>query len=133
MRSTVRSQIACSRSNGPDLDRQWSRGDASDIDGQADRPSTRERASQSPIQDGIDQPRRKRASFYKMNMAAAAPNITIVVIPTMIRDNHELGWSCMILRSDATNRTPTSKNGASTPLMTAVQKSAFTGFTLRKS
>jgi hypothetical protein len=55
-----------------------------------------------------------------MNMAAAAPNITIVVIPTMIRDNHELGWPCMIFRSDATNRTPTSKNGASTPLMIAV-------------
>jgi hypothetical protein len=56
-----------------------------------------------------------------------------VMIPTAIRDNHELGWPPMSLRSDAAIRTPTSKNGASTPLITAVQNSAFTGLTPRKS
>jgi uncharacterized coiled-coil protein SlyX len=49
------------------------------------------------------------------------------MIPTAIRDNHELGCACMSVPSDAAIRTPTSKNGASTPLMTAVQNSAFTG------
>lgn len=49
-----------------------------------------------------------------MNIAAAAPNIIRVVMPTMIRDGHELGWPCINLRSEAATRMPTSRNGAST-------------------
>ena len=57
----------------------------------------------------------------KTNMPMAAANITIVVSPTTTRPSNELGWSCMSCRSDAAMRMPTSRNGASTPLMTAVQ------------
>ena len=57
----------------------------------------------------------------KTNMPMAAANITRVVSPTDTRPRRELGWFCMIVRSEATSQTPTSRKGASRPLMIAVQ------------
>src|SRR5207248_11289219 len=67
------------------------------------------------------------------NIPIAAANIAMVVITTTTRDSIELGWSCISFRSQATKRMPTRRKGASTPLMTAVQKSALTGFICKKS
>ena len=66
-------------------------------------------------------------------MPMAALNITSAVIPTTALAIGELGCPCMRTRSDAAIRMPTSRNGARTPLITAVQYSADTGFTLAKS
>lgn len=57
----------------------------------------------------------------KTNMPMAAANIRSVVSPTETKPRRELGWSCMTLRSEATSQTPTSRKGASRPLMMAVQ------------
>ena len=70
---------------------------------------------------------------YSTNIAIAAANIATVVIPTTIRVSQELGWLCISLQSDAASKTPINKNGASTPLMTAVQKRALTMLTPTKS
>ena len=57
----------------------------------------------------------------KTNMPMAAANIKSVVSPTETKLRRELGWFCMIFRSEATSQTPTSRKGASRPLMIAVQ------------
>ena len=80
------------------------------------------------LDSSFKRPSRRRKHDYSTNIAAPAPNMTTIVIPITIRDNHELGRFCMSLRSDAAMRMPTSKNGASEPLMIAVQKSALIGY-----
>src|SRR5438132_7420520 len=88
----------------------------------------------SSLRSTLMRSRRNRAeTSYKTNIAAAAPNITSVIAPTAMRDNQELGCPSISLESEAAMRTPTIRNGASTPLITAVQKSALTGLMLRKS
>ncbi len=66
-------------------------------------------------------------------MPIAAPNITSVAIATTARLNMELGCPFISLRSEAAIRIPTNKNGANSPLITAVQKSALTGLMFAKS
>src|SRR5450830_82785 len=61
------------------------------------------------------------ASYYTTNIAIPAANIAKVVMPTIARDSQELGWPRISLRSDAACRMPTIRNGASRPLITAVQ------------
>src|ERR1700682_3299698 len=70
---------------------------------------------------------------HKINIAAAAPNMATIVRPTTIRDSQELGCAFITLRSDAATKIATNKNGANTPLITAVQKSALTGLMFAKS
>jgi hypothetical protein len=43
---------------------------------------------------------------HRTHTAALAPNMTRIVIPTTIRDNHELGGFCLNLRSQAAMRLP---------------------------
>ncbi len=57
----------------------------------------------------------------KTNMPTPAPNMKIVVMATMTRLSMELGWLHISLRSEATRRMAIRMNGASRPLMTAVQ------------
>lgn len=100
----------------------------------ADAVAGKSEASQVPAEVGEKAAGNKAVSIvYKKNIAPAAMNMRAAVSPTTARESQELGWSFINLRSDATNRIPTSKNGASTPLMTAVQKSAPIGLTFRKS
>ncbi len=55
------------------------------------------------------------------NIAMPAPNMAMVAIATTIHPRRELGWPCINFLSAATIRIATIKNGASNPLMTAVQ------------
>jgi len=66
-------------------------------------------------------PRRGERGRYSRNIPIAAPNMISVASITTIRAPKELGWPCMSVGSDAASRIPTSRNGASTPLITAVQ------------
>jgi hypothetical protein len=61
------------------------------------------------------------ASFHTMNIATAAANMTRITSMTMRRPSNELGCRFMILESQATSNIPTNRNGANTPLTTAVQ------------
>ena len=55
-----------------------------------------------------------------MNIPIAAANIKRVVMHTEAMLKSELGWLRMIFRSVATARTPRSRKGARSPLITAV-------------
>src|ERR1700730_18295911 len=59
--------------------------------------------------------------LQKMNMPMAAPNISSVATDTTITLGIELGCSFISLRSIATKIMPRRRNGASRPLITAVQ------------
>jgi hypothetical protein len=84
---------------------EWSRGDASDIDGRIDRPSERERASQTPpklslalglaaaaavlmvlARLGVDQPTKKTAAVASMSPGSIAPSTGTPVefVPTSL-------------------------------------------------
>src|ERR1700722_14083176 len=58
---------------------------------------------------------------YTTNMATPAANIAKVVMATTVHPRRELGWPCINFLSAATMRMATRRNGASNPLMTAVQ------------
>ena len=60
-------------------------------------------------------------SAYTTNMAMPATNIATVVTATTVHPKRELGWPCISFLSEATTRMATRRNGASNPLMTAVQ------------
>ena len=61
------------------------------------------------------------AAPYTTNIAIPAANMAIVVIATTTHPRRELGWPCISFLSAATIRIATMRNGASNPLMTAVQ------------
>src|SRR4051794_19551764 len=69
---------------------------------------------------------------YRANMPMAAANIANIVAPTTTRESIELGWFSINLRSQATNKIPTSRKGARRPFMIALQYRAFTGLISRK-
>ena len=70
---------------------------------------------------------------YTTNIATPAANMAMVVIATTIHPRRELGCPCISFLSAATIRIATRRNGASNPLITAVQYSAFTGLMPIKS
>ena len=61
------------------------------------------------------------SAVYTTNMATPAANIATVAIATTVHPRRELGWPCIRFLSEATIRIATSRKGASSPLMTAVQ------------
>ena len=83
----------------------------------ADNLALRKSARASATPDAAD-----LAPFvYTTNIAMPATNMAIVVIATTIHPRRELGWPCISFLSAATIRIATMRNGASNPLMTAVQ------------
>ena len=60
-------------------------------------------------------------------MATPAINIIPVATATIPQPSRELGCHSIIFLSEATIRIASKRNGASRPLMTAVQYNAFTG------
>jgi hypothetical protein len=74
----------------------------------------------------------KQPHCYRKNIPIAATNIRRVVNPTTTIESRELRCPLMMVVSVATARIPTRRNGASTPFITAVQKSARIGFTSSK-
>jgi len=66
-------------------------------------------------------PRSLSPKAQTTNIAMPAANMAIVVIATTIHPRRELGWPCISFLSAATIRIATMRNGASNPLITAVQ------------
>ena len=75
----------------------------------------------------------RKSAIYTKNIATPDTNMAVVVRATTIHPRRELGWSCINFLSEATIRIATRRKGANSPLMTAVQYSAFTGLMPIKS
>jgi hypothetical protein len=91
---------------------------------QADANQSRlaaERAENDKAAMGCREAERNGKSIYTANMAMPAANIATVVIATTVHPRRGLGWPCISFLSEAMNKIATSRKGANSPLMTAVQ------------
>jgi hypothetical protein len=89
---------------------------AGEVAGKSAANQVPERAVEKAARD------KRRQLPHRKNITPAAVNMIAAVIPTTTRDNEGLGWPFVRLVLHDSNRMPTTRNGARTPLTIPAQR-----------